>query len=158
MMLVMRQLTGVLNDYLAQVTRRVGLTPQDALVLGWMAQQQGVSAALLGERVGRPRQSVQRALERYETRGLAERFPSYFRDRTEGWGLTQQGRDIWDQLERGFGEQEQTLTSRGIQLRPFVLGLENLMIELMTARRHMSPVGLIEPPPPPDNEAPDWDP
>ena len=53
------------------------------------------------------------------------------------------------------------LRAAGLEVASFHEFGENpttLMVELMTARRHMSPVGLIEPPPPPDNEAPDWDP
>ena len=76
----------------------------------------------------------------------------------EGWGLTQEGRDLWEQIERGFVQQDQTLVNRGVQLRPFVFGVEKLMVELMATTRHMLLVGLIEPPHPSDDEAPDWDP
>ncbi len=156
-MLVMRQLTGVLDDYLAQVTRGVGLTPEDVLVLGWLAQKQGMSAANIGDCIGRPRQSVQRSLERYEARGLVERFKSYFRERTAGWGLTEKGRGLWDQLESGFAQQEKVIAGRGVDVRRLLLDLEKLMVALMAASQHTPLVGLIEPPPPPE-EASDWDP
>lgn len=34
----MRQLSAVLDDYLAQVTRHVRLTPAEVLLLGWLVE------------------------------------------------------------------------------------------------------------------------
>ena len=145
-MLVMRQLSAVLDAYLAHVTRGEGLTPQDVLVLGWLAQKQGMSSANIGACIGRPRQSVQRALERYEAHGLTERFPTYIRKRTEGWGLTEKGLSLWGRIECGFAEQEREFARRGLDVRRLVFDLEELMVGLMAATRHMSRVGLIETP------------
>ena len=105
-----------------------------------------MSAGNIADCIGRPRQSVQRALERYELGGLVERFPSYVRKRTEGWGLTEKGRGIWDRLEFGFAQQEKEIANR-VNVRGLLFDLENLMIELRArSRGGMSLVGLIEPP------------
>jgi DNA-binding MarR family transcriptional regulator len=146
MVLVMRQLSGLLDELLSEVTRRVRLTPHDALVLAWVVEKPGIGAAMIGALLGRRRQSVQRSLERLEDRLLVERFPSDCRDRASGWGLTDQGRETWNGLVSGWCSQDASLEARGVALRSWVKSLEHLMMDLRGARRRWSEVGLVEPP------------
>ena len=155
MVLVMRQLTAVLEHLIFQATRESQLTPQDALVLGWLAQQPGISGSEIAWSTGRSRQSVQRALERFERRQLVERYQSAFAERTVGWALTEPGRVLWLALERRLGSHEKELQAKGIKIAPFVDGLRRLMDELMTAERAMSISRLVEPPRP--TKTPEWD-
>ncbi|MDP1824171.1 MAG: hypothetical protein Q8L48_13040 [Archangium sp.] len=72
-MLVLRQLTAVLDRKLAGVTRPFRLAPTDALLMGWMVQRSGLPGSNLADLVGRSRQSVQRSLERLLKRGLIQK-------------------------------------------------------------------------------------
>lgn len=155
MVLVMRQLSGLLDAYLLRVTRRVRLTPQEALVLAWMEERPGISAAAIAECLGRYRQSVQRSLEGLEDRMLVERYASNLRDCTVGWGLTEEGRALFAELESSFRAQDQELLNRGVRLGDWVNGLHELL--LATRKQStLSPVGLVVPPPE-ENDPPEWD-
>ena len=57
-MLVLRQLTAVLDRKLAEVSREMDLTPADVLVLGWIVQMPGISGSRIAHLVGRKRQNV----------------------------------------------------------------------------------------------------
>ena len=149
MVLVMRQLTAVLEHMIYSATRESQLTPQDSLVLGWLVQKPGIAGSEIAWCTGRSRQSVQRSLERFERRGLVERYQSAFGERTVGWALTQRGQVLWQALERRLGSHEKQLQFKGIKLAPFVEGLKRLMDELMDAHRSMSINRLVEPPRPP---------
>lgn len=154
-MLVMRQMMAVLDGLMREVTRRVQLTPEDALVLGWMVERPGISGSDIAYRIGRSRQSVQRAVERLERRALAERYTSSVNDRTVGWALTEEGYALWAEVERGFRLQEEALRSRGVVVRPFLEGLKTLMTEMMSAGPAMARLGLVDPPP--REDVPGWD-
>ncbi len=122
------------------------LTTQDALVLAWIVEREGMGAAMIAARVGRKRQSVQRTLVRLEDRFLVQRFESDSRDRTEGWGLTDHGRETWGLLQEAFGHQDAELARRGVNFRGWLLALEDLMKELMAVRRNPFSPGLVDPP------------
>ena len=108
MVLVMRQLSGLLDAYLLRVTRRVRLTPQEALVLAWMEERPGISAAAIAECLGRYRQSVQRSLEGLEDRMLVERYASLGMDLAGGSAgdfdaLLRNERDKWAKVVKLSG-------------------------------------------------------
>lgn len=145
--LVLRQLGMLLEQMMHGVTRRLGLRPQDALVLGWLVQKPGISGNEIAWFLGRSRQGVQRTLERLEGMKLIERYKGTFHNRTVGWGMTEQGCKYWAQLERGLGTQEASLRNHGVDLVPFLHGLKSLMSEVTKASRAMASVGLIELPP-----------
>lgn len=155
--LVMRQLTSVLDHLLGHVTRRVQLSSDNLLVLAWMVQRPGIGARDMGYRLGRSRQSVQRTLERLEGRGLVERYGSMIRDRTAGWGLTESGQALWREVECGFRHQDAFLEASGVFTGSFVKALEDLMTALMTTSKGMTELGLVEPPPPPDDKCSECD-
>ena len=115
--LVMRQLGAVLDHFLMHVTRRVRLTPQDALVLAWLVEREGMGASMIAARVGRKRQSVQRTLERLKDRFLVVRFEPDSRDRASGWGLTDHGRETWEKMQEAFGHQDAELERKGVCFR-----------------------------------------
>ena len=94
MVVVIRQLSALLDELLVRETYKVQLTPEDALVLAWMVEQPGISCVRLSERVGRQRTSVQRTLKRLEKRGLLESWESSFTKRTAGWALSERGQAI----------------------------------------------------------------
>lgn len=50
--LVMRQLTAVLDHFLMHVTRELRLTPQDALVIAWIVEREGIGASMIAAREG----------------------------------------------------------------------------------------------------------
>lgn len=122
-----------------------------------MVQRPGIGARDMGYRLGRSRQSVQRTLERLERRGLVERYGSMIRDRTAGWGLTESGQELWREVERGFRLQDALIESSGVVTDSFVKALENLMTELMTTSQKMTELGLVEPPPLPDEKCSECD-
>jgi DNA-binding MarR family transcriptional regulator len=124
-MLVLRQLTAVLDRKLAEVTRRMNLTPHDVLVLGWMEQIPGISGSNIAGRVGRTRQNIQSSLERLERRGLAVKYTGPSGGRGVGWGLTNQGSAVWCNLLAGFQVQEAMLVHCGLT-RQFINGLDDL--------------------------------
>ena len=157
MVVVMRQLTAVLDELLVRETYKLGLTPEDALMLAWLAQDRGISPSLLAERLGRKRQSVQRALERLEERNLVERYESSIRKRTAGWALTERGEEAWDELGRGFATQDCELAKNGVNLRQWVNGLEELLraIHGITRTRKWPRAELVVPPEEP--KIPEWD-
>lgn len=138
MMLVMRQLSAVLDHQLLKVTRRVRLTPHEALVLAWLVEKPGLPAFTIAWYLGRSRQNVQRSLERLEDRELVERYSSLVRDCTAGWGLTERGRTLFAELEHGFHLQDQELERKGVRLRDWV----NSLNELLVATRRPEPCGM----------------
>jgi DNA-binding MarR family transcriptional regulator len=129
-MLVLRQLTAVLDRNLAQVTRSMNLTPHDVLVLGWMAQIPGISGSNIASRVGRTRQNVQASLERLERFGLVEKYAEASRGRHVGWGLTNRGEQVWGTMLRVFQVQEEMLQRCGVT-RQFLNGLDDLIVRMM---------------------------
>ena len=144
--LVMKQLAAVLDHFLMHVSKRVRLTTQDALVLAWLVEREGMGATMIAARVGRTRQSVQRTLVRLEDRFMVARFESDSRERTEGWGLTEHGRETWSILEDGFGHQDAELERRGVNFREWLRALEELMQQTMAVRRSTFSLGLVDPP------------
>lgn len=156
LVVVISQLTAVLDELLLRVTRSTRLTPEDALVLAWMVQKPGIGGAHLARCVARKRQSVQRTLERLERREFVQRLESCIRDRTAGWALTEAGREQWEILERGFRSQDEAL-NRAENLRNWVVNLECLVNAVAGVARTRSSWGaeLIEPPKEP--ETPEWD-
>ena len=128
-MLVLRQLTAVLDRNLAQVTRRMRLTPHDVLVLGWMAQIPGISGSNIASRVGRSRQNVQASLERLEGSRLVEKYAEASHCRQVGWGLTHRGNEVWASLLRQFEVQEEMLRRCGVT-RQFLNGLDDLITRM----------------------------
>ncbi len=143
--LVMKQLAAVLDHFLMHVTKRVRLTTQDALVLAWIVEREGIGASMIAARVGRKQQSVQRTLVRLEDRFLVQRFESDTRNRTEGWGLTEHGRETWAILQDGFGHQDAELERRGVNFREWLRSLDELMKQTMAVRNPFS-LGLVDPP------------
>lgn len=156
LVVVIRQLTAVLDELLLRVTRSARVTPEDALVLAWMVQESGIGGARLARCVARKRQSVQRSLERLERRGLVQRLESCVRDRTAGWSLTEEGREQWQILERGFRAHDEAL-NRTENLRNWVVNLECLVkaVAGVARTRFSLEPNLIEPPE--ESETPDWD-
>ena len=144
--LVMKQLAAVLDHFLMHVSKRVRLTTQDALVLAWLVEREGMGATMIASRVGRTRQSVQQTLVRLEDRFMVARFESDSRERTEGWGLTEHGRETWSNLEDGFGQQDAELERRGVNFREWLRALEELMQQTMAVRRSTFSLGLVDPP------------
>lgn len=154
MMMVMRQLSAVLDQRLAEVTRTEGITPQDALVLTWMEQVPGISGSNIADLVGRKRQNVQASLLRLKRLGFALKYPASYRDRTVGWGLTEQGHQLSARVAEGFRLQEEHLKSLGVS--PGLL--HDLEVLIRRLRTHPSPFGspgLIEIPKEP--KVPLWD-
>ncbi len=155
LMLVVRQLSGVIDAVSGRITRRFGLTPHDVLVLGWMAERPGISGSLMAQYIARPRQSVHRSLVRLEHRELVERYESCVRDRTSGWGLTAKGQELWEALQRAYLGIDERLTPRGISLKSLVGALGEVVAEFMRAGPRNTWSNLVEVPE--EEEAPDWD-
>jgi DNA-binding MarR family transcriptional regulator len=151
--LVMRQLSSVLDGFMAEVTRKVRLTPQDVLILAWIVEKPGIPGCDIALFLGRKPQNVHRSLQRLEDRFIAERYGSASGS-TVGWGLTEHGRKIWAQIEDGFLRQDLKLVARGIVTRPFLDGLKNMMNELMRIPEGPN-LGLVQPPVP--RPTPKWD-
>lgn len=154
-MLVMRQLAAVMDEIFARVTQRYGLTPHDVLVLGWLAEERGISGSRVAYNIGRTRQSVQRALTRLEFRGFVERFESCVRDRAAGWALTANGQQLWNELGEAFTAQEKALEYRGVALHRFLDALDTLVRETRTVSWRFLRTGLIEVPQP--GKIHEWD-
>lgn len=154
-MLVLLQMTSVMNELSARITRRFGLTPHDVLVIAWMLERPGISATDSAARVNRARQNVQRTLERLERRGLVERRESVIRDRTSGWSVTEQGEAIWAELERVFSAHEGAFKHRGVPATQFVDALAELARGIKETTSLYPRLGLIEPEP--EEDAPEWD-
>ena len=156
MVVVIRQLSALLDELLVRETYKVQLTPEDALVLAWIVEQPGISCVRLAERVGRQRHSVQRTLVRLKKRRVLDAWQSSFTKRTCGWGLTEQGQELWDQLARGFERQDRELERKGANLRQWALALEELMRAIYGITR-TSTWGQSMVIPPEGPEIPDWD-
>ncbi len=154
-MLVMRQLSSVLDRLLSEVTRSLGLPAEDVLVLGWLADRPGIPASQVAWKVGRSRQNLQRALERLEQRGFTQRYESCVRNRAAGWALTESGNALWADLLRQFDLQEQALLNRGLVSKGLLDDLERLTVELIKPRRPTWGLGLLDLPQP--EKTPDWD-
>lgn len=153
--LVMRQLAAVLDDLLLSVIRRARLTPNELLVLAWIAQKPGIGVGSVARCIARKRQSVQRTLERLEKRKLVERFQSCVRDRTSGWGLTNKGEEFWGRLAAALREQDERLHKSGLMTHEHLKYLEKLMKDLREHSAAMSVLGLVEVPP--EEQTPEWD-
>lgn len=153
-MMVFRQLLAVLERKLVEQTRRVGLTPHDVLLFGWMEQRPGLSGSTLARVVGRDRGNIKASLERLERRGLVQKYPGSSQDRTVGWGLTDEGAALWRRLSDALRWQDVTLESLGVT-RQFL----NRMEELSGHLRRSSP-NAWEPEfadLPEEEETPKWD-
>lgn len=155
LMLVVRQLSGVIDAVAGRITRRFGLTPHDVLVLGWMAERPGISGTLIAQYIGRTRQSVQRSLVRLEFREFVERYESCIRDKTSGWGLTTKGQELWAQLQRAYSVHEIHRTPRGVEVKELVDALEEIIAKLLRARERNTWTQLIEIPE--EEGTPEWD-
>ncbi len=153
-MLVFRQLSAVLDDKLAEVTRGANLTPQDVLVFAWMEQKPGISGSNIARLVGRKRQNTQASLERLERRGLVQKFPASYADRNVGWGMTDKGAELWGELVRDFRLQDAMLERYGVTDK-VLDGLEELITRLTRHPNTTFSPGLIEVPK--DEKVPAWD-
>jgi DNA-binding MarR family transcriptional regulator len=154
-MSVPRAMTSLLDEMMVRETYKVQLTPEDALVLGWIVEQPGISCARIAERVGRQRHSVQRSLMRLKRRGVLEGYQSPG-ERTHGWGLSERGHEIWEGLSRGFELQDRQLERSGANLRQWVIALEDLMRAVYVVTRATTwgqPMVI----PPEEPEISDWD-
>jgi DNA-binding MarR family transcriptional regulator len=157
MVVVIGQLSALLDELMVRETYKVRLTPEDALVIAWIVEQSGISCARIAERVGRKRQSVQRTLERLRGRGLVEGYESDVRKRNSGWGLTAKGYEMWEELSRGFQAQDDRLRHNGADPRQWANSLEELMRVVHGITRRQTTWGLPLVVPPEEEEISDWD-
>ena len=107
-----------------------------------------------GTQRGRERQNVQTSLERLERRGLVRKYPSCYQDRTVGWGLTDEGEELWARLSDALRRQDRMLEHHGVT--PQIL---NWMEELIGHLRRSEPNAfgpeLIDIPE--EEQTPKWD-
>lgn len=155
LVLVMRQVMGVMDSVMREGTREAGITAEDFLILAWLVERGALSGSDLGEWMRRARQSVQRSLVRLEQRGLVERLGSAVDGRTAAWALTDAGRRRFEVVEAWFHAKERYLRARDINVEKFAFALGELMHALLEQPRDRGWLGLVEPRP--DTETPEWD-
>lgn len=153
MIVVIRQLCTILDDLLLREAQDLFLTPEDALLVAWLAQEAGVDGSRLARRVCRKKQSVHRALQRLERRGLVQRLPSCLDEITVAWALTESGRETWERLALRLGRHEQKLGERE-NLMQWITNLECLVKAIAEVKR-LPGVRLSDPPQQP--QIPEWD-
>lgn len=153
LIIVIRQLCTVLDELMLRETQEFFLTPEDALLLAWLSQDDGVDGSSLARRVRRKKQSVHRALMRLERRGLVQRLPSCLDEITVAWALTQLGQDTWTSLIFRLGRHEQKLGERE-NVQRWVTNLQCLVKAIAEVKKQP---GVRLPEPPQEPQIPEWD-
>ena len=151
LIVAIRHLLTILDDLMLRETQQFGLTPEDALLMAWLSQEEAIDGSRLARRVVRKKQSVHRALKRLERRGLVMRLPSCLDEITVSWALTEQGENTWFSLGRRLARHEQKLGEKE-NLQRWLTNFECLVNAIGEVKRG---VRLHDPPELP--ETPEWD-
>jgi|GEM_PF-4930301 DNA-binding MarR family transcriptional regulator len=151
--LVVRQLLDVVDRAASLAMVEQGTSLDDVMLLAWLRQDGSLKCSRLADRLRRPRQNVQRSLERLESRGLVERIDH--REQTVGWTLTRRGEETFERADRWFGVQERALDSNGVKPEEFVKWLRMYMQVVLDVARQRTQFGLEVPPR--KNEVDEWD-
>jgi DNA-binding MarR family transcriptional regulator len=144
-------LCTVLQHLMLQETQQLGLTPEDALLMAWLSQEEVVDGSHLARRVVRKRQSVHRALKRLEKKGLVLRLPSSIDEITVAWALTEEGEKTWFILSTRLAHRERKLAQTE-NLQRWLTNLECLVNAVAEVKRGPK---LEDPPETP--ETAEWD-
>lgn len=153
--LVLHQLLAVIDREMRPIARKVGLTPDDVLIIAWLVDHEATSGSLIADRLGRARQNTQRSLQRLEREGLVQRYEHSITGKTAAWALTEAGHARWRSLEYAFDEQERLLAD--LDPKRLVDLLDRATRELVIANQNLRIVGLKELPARTGNDPPVWD-
>lgn len=153
--LVLHQLLAIIDREMRPIARKVGLTPDDVLIIAWLVDHEATSSSLLADRLGRARQNTQRSLQRLEREGLVQRYEHSITGKTAAWALTEAGHARWRSLEFAFSEQERLLAD--VEPRRLVDLLERAARELVIASQNICIAGLKELPERSGTGPPAWD-
>lgn len=97
--LAVAQAAAVIEARRRAVAREFELEGAELLVLAWLAQETGATAAQMARGLGRRRQHVHRSLVGLRERGLVEPLRSVLDGGTAGWALTERGERMWRGLD-----------------------------------------------------------
>lgn len=147
LIVVIRHLCHVLDALMVRETSEFGLTPEDALLLAWISQEVGIDGSRLARCVVRKKQSVHRALQRLERKGLVMRLQSSLDEITVAWALTESGEKTWFEISHRLGFHERKLGEKE-NLQRWLTNLEclvNAIAEVKRAPRLQEPPELPGP-------------